>query len=161
MELAAGGFVEGTNLQVDRRGFGQTDLDTMATELMHARPEVIFAFATPAAHAAKRATRSIPIVAMADDLVTSGLVSSMAHPEGNVTGVTIFAFELDLKRLECCTRRCPMQSVSAYLPNQTKNRRPDALDRAARDLGIEIVLFTAKSNEEIARCDRCHEGKID
>ena len=83
-ELAAGGFVEGTNLQVDRRGFGRTALDTTATELVRARPDVIFALAPPAAHAVQRATRSIPIIVMADDLVTSGLVSSMSHPEGNL-----------------------------------------------------------------------------
>src|SRR6266852_1669891 len=90
-ELAAGGFIEGSNLQVVRRGFGLTDLDAAVNELVRARPDVVFALATPAAHAVKLATRSIPLVAMADDLVGSGLVGSMAHPEGNVTGVAIFA----------------------------------------------------------------------
>src|SRR5438874_1719785 len=78
-ELAAGGFIEGTNLQVVRRGFGLTDLDAAVNELVRARPDVVFALATPAAHAVKLATRSIPLVAMADDLVSSGLVGSMAH----------------------------------------------------------------------------------
>jgi len=148
-ELAAGGFVEGTNLQVDRRGFGPTDLDVVANELIHARPEVVFALATPVAHAAKRATRSIPIVAMADDLVSSGLVGSMAHPEGNVTGVAIFAFQLDLKRLELLHEAVPNAKRIGILADPDQIRRPDALDRAARDLGIQIVLFTARSNEEI------------
>ena len=149
MELAAGGFVEGTNLQVDRRGFGPTDLDVVANELIHARPEVVFTLATPAARAAKRATRSIPVVAMADDLVSSGLVGSMAHPEGNVTGVTIFAFELDLKRLESLHEAVPNAKRIGILADPDQIRRPDALDRAARDLGIQSVLFTARSNEEI------------
>jgi putative ABC transport system substrate-binding protein len=70
-ELAAGGFIEGTNLQVDRRGFGPTALVTVANELVRARPDVVFTLATPAANAVKLATRSIPIVAMADDLVSS------------------------------------------------------------------------------------------
>ena len=83
-ELAAGGFIEGSNLQVVRRGFGLTDLDAAVNELVRARPDVVFALATPAAHAVKLATRSIPLVAMADDLVGSGLVGSMAHPEGNM-----------------------------------------------------------------------------
>ena len=52
-ELAAGGFIEGTNLQVDRRGFGPTALVTVANELVRARPDVVFTLATPAAHAAK------------------------------------------------------------------------------------------------------------
>jgi len=148
-ELAAGGFLEGTNLQVDRRGFGPTALDTVANELVRARPDVVFALATPVAHAVKHATRSIPIVAMADDLVTSGLVGSMAHPEGNVTGVSIFAFELDLKRLELLHEAVPNSKRIGILADPDQLRRPDALDRAARDLGIEIVLFTARSNEEI------------
>ena len=52
-ELAAGGFIEGTNLQVDRRRFGPTALDTVANELVRARPDVVFALATPVAHAVK------------------------------------------------------------------------------------------------------------
>ena len=148
-ELTAGGFIEGTNLQVDRRGFGPTALDTVANELVRARPDVIFALATPVAHAVKRATRSIPIVAMADDLLTSGLVASMAHTEGNVTGVSIFAFQLDLKRLELLHEAVPNAKRIGILADPDQIRRPDALDRAARDLGIEIVLFTARSNDEI------------
>jgi|tagenome__1003787_1003787.scaffolds.fasta_scaffold20627395_1 putative ABC transport system substrate-binding protein len=148
-ELAAGGFVEGTNLQVDRRGFVPTTLDTVANELVRARPDVIFAIATPVAHAAKRATPSIPIVAMADDLVSSGLVGSMAHPEGNVTGVAIFAFQLDLKRLELLHEAVPNAKRIGILADPDQMRLPDELYRAARDLGIEIVFFMARSKEEI------------
>jgi ABC-type uncharacterized transport system substrate-binding protein len=148
-ELAAGGFVEGTNLQVDRRSFVPTALDMVANELVRARPDVIFAIATPVAHAAKRATRSIPIVAMGDDLVSSGLVGSMARPEGNVTGVAIFAFQLDLKRLELLHEAVPNAKRIGILADPDQVRRPDELYRAARDLGIEIVLFMARSKEEI------------
>jgi putative ABC transport system substrate-binding protein len=148
-ELAAGGFIEGTNLQVDRRGFGPTALVTVANELVRARPDVVFTLATPAANAVKLATRSIPIVAMADDLVSSGLVGSMAHPEGNVTGVSIFAFQLDLKRLELLHEAVPNATRIGILADPDQIRRPDALDRAARDIGIEIVLFMARSKEEI------------
>ena len=148
-ELSANGFIEGTNLQVDLHGFGPTALDTVANELVRARPDVVLAIGTPVAHAVKRATRSIPIVAMADDLVTSGLVGSMAHPEGNVTGVAMFAYQLDLKRLELLHEAVPNAKRIAILADPDQLRRPDALDRAARDLGIEIVLFTARSNEEI------------
>ena len=149
-ELAAGGFVEGTNLQVDHRGLGQAALDTIATELVRARPDVIFALAPPAAQAVQRATHSIPIVVLADDLVTSGLVSSMSHPEGNVTGVAIFAFQLNVKRLELLHEALPNAKRIGILADPDQKLTSDALDRAARNLGIEIVLFTAKSNEEIA-----------
>jgi putative ABC transport system substrate-binding protein len=73
----------------------------------------------------------------------------MAHPEGNVTGVSIFAFQLDLKRLELLHEAVPNATRIGILADPDQIRRPDALDRAARDLGIEIVLFMARSKEEI------------
>jgi putative ABC transport system substrate-binding protein len=161
-ELAADGFIEGTNLQVDRRGVGATALDTAANELVGARPDVVFAVATPVAHAVKRATRGIPIVAMADDLITSGLVGSMAHPEGNVTGVAMFAFQLDVKRIELLHEAVPNAKRIGILADPDRKLEPDALDRAARDLGIESLLFTAASNEEIiAAIDAMKAKSID
>src|SRR5215831_1816404 len=148
-ELAADGFIEGTNLQVDRRGVGPTTLNTAADELVRARPDVVFAVATPVAHAVKRATGSIPIVAMADDLVTSGLVGSMAHPEGNVTGVAMFAFQLDIKRLELLHEALPNAKRISILADPDRKSALDALDRAARDLSIEIALFSAESNDGV------------
>jgi len=148
-ELAADGFIESTNLQIDRRGVGPTVLDIAADELVRARPDVVFAVATPVAHAVKRATGSIPIVAMADDLVTSGLVGSMAHPEGNVTGVAMFAFQLDIKRLELLHEALPNAKRIGILADPDRKSALDALDRAARDLSIEIALFSAESNEEV------------
>jgi putative ABC transport system substrate-binding protein len=109
-ELAAGGFIEGSNFLVDRRGFGQSALDAMATELARTRPDATFALGLLAGRALQRATQNIPIVVIADDLVDSGLVRSMSHPEGNVTGVAIFAFQLDVKRLELLHEHSPTQS---------------------------------------------------
>ena len=63
--------------------------------------------------------------------------------------MAIFAFELDLKRLELLHEAVPNAARIGVLADSDQIRRPDALDRAARDLGIEIVLFKAKSNEEI------------
>ncbi|MCW2220757.1 ABC transporter substrate-binding protein [Bradyrhizobium japonicum] len=147
-ELAAGGFVEGSNLRVDRRGFGQADqLDTMAIELVRTRPDVVFALAPAAGHAAQRATRNIPIVVLADDLVTSGLVGSMPRPDGNLTGVSIFAFHLDVKRLELLHEALPSAQRIGILAES--DRSFDALERAARLLGVEIMLFKAGANKEV------------
>jgi len=149
--LGRGGFVEGRNLQIDRRGFNVTaaSLDTTATELVRGRPDVIVAIGPQAALAAQRATRSIAIAAVADDLVTSGLVGSMSHPEGNITGVAIFAFQLDVKRLELLHEALPEARRIGILANPDRKSALDALDRAAHDLGIEIVPFMAGSNEEL------------
>jgi hypothetical protein len=108
-ELGHGGFVEGGNLDVDHRGFGVAApfLEAVAIELTSARPDVIVAAGPEAARAAQHATRSIAIVAIADDLVASGLVASMPHPDGNTTGVATFAFQLNVNRLELLHEALP------------------------------------------------------
>jgi putative ABC transport system substrate-binding protein len=148
-ELGHGGFVEGGNLDVDYRGFGvaPSSLEAVAIELTRARPDVIFATGPEAARATQRATTSIAIVALANDLVASGLVASMPHPEGNTTGVAIFAFQLDVKRLELLHEALPEARRIGILAEQVPII--GALNAAARDFGIEISHFTARSQEEI------------
>ena len=160
-ELARGGFVEGRNLQVDRRGFNVTPaaLDTTAAELVRGRPDVIVAIGPQAALAAQRATRSIPIAATADDLVTSGLVESMPRPEGNITGVAIFALQLDVKRLELLHEALPKARRIAILADPDQKLTLDALDRAARDLGIEIEPFMARSDQELTDAIHAMQAK--
>jgi putative tryptophan/tyrosine transport system substrate-binding protein len=150
-ELGHGGFVEGGNLDVDYRGFGVAppSLDPVAIELTRARPDVIMATGPDAVRAAQRATRSIAIVAVADDLVTSGLVASMPHPEGNTTGVAIFALQLDVKRLELLHEALPEARRIGILADREQFPTLSALNAAARDLGIEISPFTARSQDEV------------
>jgi putative tryptophan/tyrosine transport system substrate-binding protein len=150
-ELGHGGFVEGGNLDVDYRGFGVAppSLEAVAIELTRARPDVIVATGPEAARAAQQATRSIAIVAIADDLVASGLVASMPHPDGNTTGVAIFAFQLDVKRLELLHEALPEARRIGILADREQVPTLSALNAAARDFGIEISPFTARSQEEI------------
>jgi putative ABC transport system substrate-binding protein len=146
-ELGHGGFVEGGNLDVVYRGF--SSLEAVAIELTRARPDVIFATGPEAARATQRATTSIAIVALANDLVASGLVASMPHPEGNTTGVAIFAFQLDVKRLELLHEALPEARRIGILADREQVPIISALNAAARDFGIEISHFTARSQEEI------------
>src|SRR5258707_7819993 len=150
-ELGHGGFVEGGNLDVDYRGFGvaPSSLEAVAIELTRARPDVIFATGPEAARATQRATTSIAIVALANDLVASGLVASMPHPEGNTTGVAIFAFQLDVKRLELLREALPEARRIGILADREQVPIISALNAAARDFGIEVSHFTARSQEEI------------
>ena len=149
-ELGHGGFVEGGNLDV-YGGFGvaPSSLEAVAIELTRARPDVIFATGPEAARATQRATTSIAIVALANDLVASGLVASMPHPEGNTTGVAIFAFQLDVKRLELLHEALPEARRIGILADREQVPIISALNAAARDFGIEISHFTARSQEEI------------
>ena len=150
-ELGHGGFVEGGNLDVVYRGFGvaPSSLEAVAIELTRARPDVIFATGPEAARATQRATTSIAIVALANDLVASGLVASMPHPEGNTTGVAIFAFQLDVKRLELLHEALPEARRIGILADREQVPIISALNAAARDFGIEISHFIARSQEEI------------
>jgi putative tryptophan/tyrosine transport system substrate-binding protein len=143
--------VEGGNLDVDYRGFGvaPSSLEAVAIELTRARPDVIFATGPEAARATQRATTSIAIVALANDLAASGLVASMPHPEGNTTGFAIFAFQLDVKRLELLHEALPEARRIGVLADREQVPIISALNAAARDFGIEISHFTARSQEEI------------
>lgn len=89
--LAKHGYVEGRNLEVFRvYGDGKKEgLPALASEIVRWKPDIIVAITTPATRAAKAATQTIPIVTvLARDLVEEGIVTSLARPAGNVTGLT-------------------------------------------------------------------------
>jgi putative ABC transport system substrate-binding protein len=96
------GYVEGKNIQIEvRSAQGQDDrLPELAAEMVRSQADVIVAVQTPAAHAAKNATHTIPIVVMAGDPIATGLVSNLARPDGNVTGLSATAAEAAAKSLE-------------------------------------------------------------
>ena len=151
--LGDGGFVEGRNLDVDRRGFSAAanSFEAVAIELAQARPDVIVATGPEAARAAQRATSSIAIVATADDMVASGLVISMSRPNANTTGVSIFALQLDVKRLQLLHEAVPQARQIAVLADRDPAPSFPSLDAAARGLGIEAVPLGGRSQEEIVQ----------
>ena len=121
------GYVEGRNLVVESRYTGGTleRIPAVATELAALGLDVIVAGATPHALAAKHATRSIPIVfAAASDPVASGLVTSLARPGGNVTGLSFLSPELVGKHLELLKQALPGASLVAVLwqPGSARKR---------------------------------------
>jgi putative ABC transport system substrate-binding protein len=130
-------------------GVALPSLEPVAIELTRARPDVILATGPEAARATQRATTSIAIVALANDLVASGLVASMPHPEGNTTGVAIFAFQLDVKRLELLHEALPEARRIGILADREQVPTLSALNASAHDFGIEISPFTARSQKEI------------
>jgi ABC-type uncharacterized transport system substrate-binding protein len=75
-------------------------MSALARDLVAQQVDAIVTFGDPATRAAQQATKTIPIIAMSDDIVGSGLAASLARPGGNTTGVSILASELDVKRLE-------------------------------------------------------------
>lgn len=152
-ELGRAGFVRGSNLEIDSRGesVAAVSYASAAVELTDASPNVLMAVGAEAGRAAQKATQRIPIVVIADDLLGSQLVASMPRPEGNTTGVAIFAFQLDAKRLELLHEAVPSARRIAALADRLPIPNMDALKSAAKRLGVEIVPFAARSEEDLIR----------
>jgi putative tryptophan/tyrosine transport system substrate-binding protein len=100
--LRALGYVPGATITIEHRSAisEAPQLPVIAEEAIASRPDVIAAIGTTAALSARRVTRDIPIVTVAGDIVAAGLVANLGRPEGNVTGLSFFAVDLLLKRLE-------------------------------------------------------------
>ncbi|MFZ2143429.1 MAG: ABC transporter substrate-binding protein [Xanthobacteraceae bacterium] len=138
------GWIEGNNASLEIR-YAENDaarLARMADELVRLNVDVIVARGTLGPLAAKRATKTIPIVmASSGDPLGSGLVASLARPGGNVTGMSLMAPDLGGKRLEILKDMLPALSRVAILWNAA-NPYPAVVFRetesAARKLGVEI-----------------------
>ena len=93
---------EGRNVAIDLRYAqeGMQQLPELAAELVRMKVDVITAFGDLTPKIARQATETIPIVAISDDIVGAGLVTSLPRPGGNITGLTIMSPELSAKRLE-------------------------------------------------------------
>jgi putative ABC transport system substrate-binding protein len=150
------GYVEGRTVGFEYRwANGKLDeLHGLARELARLDVDLLFAAVTPAALAAKAATTTIPIVfAQVNDPVGTGLVSSLARPGGNVTGVSTNNLELIGKRLELLKEVSP-RSISrvALLFNPADASNVLAVketERQARILGMEFKSIPVKTPEEL------------
>jgi putative ABC transport system substrate-binding protein len=153
-ELPRLGFIEGRNLTIYYRDFGpHVDLiSEYAVELVKDRVDVIWGAGGAAIRATQQATKTIPIFGMADDMVGEGLVDSLARPNGNTTGLSIFAGELDGKRQEILIEAVRGLRRMAALAdaNTTPVAKLDVLREAARALNIELSIHRIAGGEEIA-----------
>jgi ABC-type uncharacterized transport system substrate-binding protein len=153
--LKEAGYVEGQNVTIDNRwAEGQFDrLPGLAADLVHRRVAVIVAGAMPAAFAAKTATTTVPIVfAVGDDPVRLGLVSTLARPGGDLTGINFFSNELAAKRLELLRELVAGAIRIAVLVDPANTANESTLrdkEAAARAMGLQIQLLNASSGSEI------------
>ena len=149
------GYVEGQSIAlVERNSEGRNErLTDLASELVRLNANIIVTWGTPATLAAKQATTTIPIViAGVGDPVRSGLVSSLAHPGGNVTGLTVLGPGLAAKRLELLKEAVPNMSRVAFLWNPANPDQKFSLNEAqagARALGVTLHSVEARSREEL------------
>jgi putative ABC transport system substrate-binding protein len=151
------GYVEGKTAHFETRSAGG-DLDRLpglAAELVRLKVDAIVTAGSPAARAAKNATTSVPIVmATGGDPVGLGLVSSLARPGGNVTGLTTLSRELSGKRLELAREAFPRVTRMGLLWHRTSEI--DALTRreteeAAHTLGIPLTSHGVVGADEFDR----------
>jgi len=113
------GWSEGRNVRIDYRcapaGVGAP---TLAKELLALQPDVILAFSTPVAAAFQRETRTVPVVFIGiADAITQGFVRSLAHPEGNLTGLTMYEASVSGKYLSMLKEIEPQLTHTAFLVN--------------------------------------------
>jgi putative ABC transport system substrate-binding protein len=168
--MRALGYVEGQNLVMEYRGVaGQYErFPDLAAELVQLKVDVLLVGPTPAALAAKEATTTIPIVmAGVGDPVGSGLVASLAHPGGNVTGVSVLQPEVVGKQLEFLKAVLPTVSHVAVLWNPAHPAHPlivRAADVAAQALGVQLHLVEARGpdafDSAFAAMTRAHAGAL-
>src|SRR2546426_3721895 len=154
------GYVESGNVVIEYRDAGGKveRLPALAAELIALQVDVILAGGTPQALAAKQATRTLPIVfAAAADPVTDGLVTSLARPGGNVTGLTSLNPELIGKCLEQLKQAVPgVSRVVVLWPPGALGERTDkdmlkGAEVAARVLGMRLQFVEAQGPDEFDR----------
>jgi ABC-type uncharacterized transport system substrate-binding protein len=149
------GWVEGQNLALEHRtSGGQLDrIAAVAAELARLEPDVIVAESAAAALAVKRATSTIPVVfILVADPVGEGLVASLAHPGGNLTGLTTLSRELGGKRLQLLVQAIPNLSRVAIVYNPADPGAAGGIGEqqaAARTLGLTLQLFEVRSPGEL------------
>jgi len=141
------GYVDGQNIVIEWRfAKGKAALlPELATELVRLNVDVIVASATQAILAAKQATTTIPIVfPTAGDPVAYGLVTSLARPGGNITGLTILALELGGKRLELLKEAFPRIARVAVLYDPQLRQSLKETQTAAQFLGLKVQALEVR-----------------
>ncbi len=147
------GYVEGRTVSLEMRSAnGRTDrLPSLARELVQMKVDVLVTITSPGVRAAREATSTIPIVAGAvDDAVEQGFVASLAHPGGNVTGVSWLNTELSAKRLELLKEAIPEVTRVAVLREAVGGVSSiKATSTAARALRVHLQIFELRDPNEL------------
>jgi putative ABC transport system substrate-binding protein len=147
------GWVEGKTARFERRfTIDYQELSGLARELVRLPVDVIFTGYSPDVRAAMDATRTIPIIMVAGDPVSTGFISSLSRPGGNVTGLAIMTTELSGKRLEILTQAVPTARIIAVLanPGNPPTRATiHEIEARARALGVQLIRFEATDRERL------------
>lgn len=148
------GYIEGSNINFEWRfAEGQYErLPGLAEELVRQRVDVIFTMGTPGTRAAQRATKTIPIVVAGfADPVGGGFAVSLAHPDGNITGLASMFEDLEGKRLDLLSSVLPQRARIAYLANQANPlfRLTEEFNASLEKKGKGLLMIRARNMGEI------------
>jgi putative ABC transport system substrate-binding protein len=153
--LGEGGFIEGQNVRLEYAWADEQydRLPALAEDLVRRQVSMIIAATTPAALAAKPATRTIPIIfAIGGDPVRTGLVESLSRPGNNLTGAAHINVETAPKRLELLHELMQAEKVIGLLVNPSNPITPSVtagVQAAANSLGLELQVVRAQTDAEI------------
>jgi ABC-type uncharacterized transport system substrate-binding protein len=149
--LGDSGYFEGTNLAFSHRWGRPERLRDLATELVRLKVDVLFAGHSPAIRAVSEATTTIPIVVISvGDPVEAGLVTSLARPGGNITGLSGRVQELNEKLLELLKEITPSASRVAVLGSRISvGLHRQGMEVAARSLGVRLQFLEVTSLTEL------------
>lgn len=141
------GYIEGQNLLIEERGGDQ--LDEPLAALLRLDPEIILVASVAEARAVQAVTTTIPIVSILGDPVANGLAASLAHPGGNVTGLTTPV--LAGKMLQLLGEVVPSLSSVAVLGGTSLAPQSEAFEAAARSLDLHLQVIAVDAAEDFER----------
>jgi putative ABC transport system substrate-binding protein len=154
--LAQLGWADGRNLRIDYRWAGGDvgRIRTFAKELVELSPEIMVGYATPSVVALQQETRSIPIVFLSvTDPVGQGLVASLAHPGGNITGFAVFELSLGTKWMGALKQIAPsLKRVTTIFNPKTApyySLYLDAIEKAASSFAVEPIVVEVHDDADI------------
>ena len=150
--LSRSGYVEGQNLSIELRyaSAGQQQLAEQTADLVRAKVDVIATFGDSATKIVQEVTNTIPIVALGDDLLGSGLIGSLSRPGGNTTGISILSAELSAKRLELLQTLVPgLSRVAGLWDPSTGPSQVGMSENAARAMKLKLQILEVRRREDL------------
>jgi putative ABC transport system substrate-binding protein len=151
------GYIDGQNVIIEIRHapHGVQQLPELAAELVRLKVDVIQASGDLAPKVAQKATTTIPIVAVSDDILGAGIVNSLARPGGNTTGLNILSPELTVKRLQLLKDLVPnLSRVTGFSDPTTGSSQVVLAQEAARSLGLTLDVADLRQRDDVAKAFR-------
>ena len=152
-ELRIYGFIEGQNLQIVPGGFlvRNEQISELVPAMVQAAPDVILSGGDLITRAFQKATQTIPLVVITEDMIAAGFAASLARPGGNITGISLMSPDLDGKRQDILIEAAPGARRIAALEdsNVASLRHIQALSDAAKAHGMELLVMRAAKGDDL------------